>query len=259
MRKGNTFIGFCRHLPFIINFDGEPFFGIGLKAKIKSLILRKADGYLVAGQKAADSVRKNLGYNDKIIPYYFSSLNDEEIKKNADLTCERGKTVLVVGQYYPYKGMDIALNVARQDKTIRYKFVGMGKRTSLFYKEMGEIPANVEIIPFLQKSDLELEYRRCALLLLPSRQECWGLVINEAASFGTPIVSTRGSGAAIEFLEDKYSCYLAEPCNVEDLYDCVHKCLFSDNKEYSDYLKEKSKCFSIEKNVEAYMEMICLK
>ena len=84
----------------------------------------------------------------------------------------------------------MTFRVACMDSSIRYKFVGMGKRTELFLKEMGNMPENVKVIPFLQKSDLEEEYRRCSLLLLPTRQECWGLVVNEAASFGTPIVST---------------------------------------------------------------------
>lgn len=55
-------------------------------------------------------------------------------------------------------------------------------------------------------------------MVLHSRQECWGLVINEAASFGTPIVSTYSCGAIVEFLNDKYSEFMAKPNNPEDLY-----------------------------------------
>ena len=38
--------------------------------------------------------------------------------------------------------------------------------------------------------DLYKEYQQCKCVLLPSKKECWGLVINEAASFGCPIIST---------------------------------------------------------------------
>ena len=148
----------------------------------------------------------------------------------------------------------MALRVACMDSSIRYKFVGMGKRTELFLKEMGNMPENVKVIPFLQKSDLEEEYRRCSLLLLPTRQECWGLVVNEAASFGTPIVSTWGSGAAMEFIGDRFPQFLAKPGDANSLLECVRQCLKADNSEYSVYLKEMSKKYSIERSVDAHLK-----
>ena len=150
--------------------------------------------------------------------------------------------------------MNVTFRVACMDSSIRYKFVGMGKRTGLFLKEMGNMPENVKVIPFLQKSDLEEEYRRCSLLLLPTRQECWGLVVNEAASFGTPIVSTWGSGAAMEFIGDEYPQFLAKPGDADSLLECVRKCLKADNGEYSAYLKEVSKQYSIERSVDAHLK-----
>ena len=149
--------------------------------------------------------------------------------------------------------MNVTFRVACMDSSIRYKFVGMGKRTELFLKEMGNMPENVKVIPFLQKSDLEEEYRRCSLLLLPTRQECWGLVVNEAASFGTPIVSTWGCGAAMEFIGDGYPQFLAKPGDANSLLECVRTCLKADNSEYTAFLKEVSKKYSIERSVDAHL------
>ena len=241
------------HVPFVINLDGEPFIGSGLKAFVKKLMLKGASTYLTAGVKAGESLRKALGKDKRIIPYYFSSLTDEELARHAAAQCERERYVLVVGQYFDYKGMDIAFKMACMDSSIHYKFVGMGKRTDAFVADMGDIPSNVEIVPFLQKADLEEEYKKCALLLLPTRQECWGLVVNEAASFGTPIVSTWGSGAAVEFLSERYTCYLAQPGDSDSLLRCVRLCLKSDNADYASFLKALSKQYSIEQSVEAHM------
>jgi glycosyltransferase involved in cell wall biosynthesis len=92
------------------------------------------------------------------------------------------------------------------------------------------------------------------MLVLPSRQECWGLVINEAASFGMPIVSTWGSGAAVEFLAADYPQYLAEPGNAQGLLQCIRALLASDDKEtYSRFLREKAKDYSIERSVQAHL------
>ena len=241
------------HIPFIINLDGEPFIGSGIKARVKEHLLKGASAYLTAGVKAGESLGKAIGEDKHIIPYYFSSLTDEELTQHASSSCKREKYVLVVGQYFDYKGMDVAFEVARKDSSIRYKFVGMGKRTDDFIRDMGKCLENVEVIPFLQKADLEVEYKKCALLLLPTRQECWGLVVNEAASFGTPIVSTWGSGAAVEFLSDSYPQYLARSGDATSLFGCVRLCLKSENKDYSLFLKNFSKQYSIENNVEAHM------
>lgn len=241
-------------VPFIINLDGEPFIGKGVKAFVKKIMLRGANGYLAAGVKAGESLKAAIGGKHPIIPYYFSSLTDKEIGKNANCDMKREDFVLVVGQYFDYKGMDVAFRTACMDKSIRYKFVGMGKRTELFLRDMGEMPENIEVIPFLQKSDLEKEYRKCSLLLLPTRQECWGLVVNEAASFGTPIVSTWGSGAAVEFLGDTYPRFLAKQGDAMSLLDCVHNCMNNNSSDYSAYLRKVSKNYSIEKSVAAHLK-----
>lgn len=241
------------HIPFVINLDGEPFIGNGLKAIVKRMMLKGADGYLTAGVKSGESLKAAIGDKRPIVPYFFSSLTNEDIAVNARSIGQREDYVLVVGQYFDYKGMDVAFRVACMDKSIRYKFVGMGKRTELFLSEMGEMPENVEIIPFLQKAELEDEYRKCSLLLLPTRQECWGLVVNEAASFGTPIVSTWGSGAAMEFIGDRFPQFLAKPGDANSLLECLRQCLKADNSEYSAYLKEVSKQYSIERSVGAHL------
>lgn len=243
-------------IPYVINFDGEPFIGSGIKARIKSQILNGACAYLVAGSHACQSLKNVIDHSANVIPYYFSSLSDKEIYNNSKSNYYRNKTVLVVGQYLEYKGMDIALDVAKMDKNIKYKFIGMGNRTNKFIEDSNGIPNNVEIIPFLQKDDLNHEYRHCGVLMLPTKQECWGLVVNEAASFGMPIVSTWGSGAAIEFLAKDYPSYLAEPSNSKSLYESLKLCLSNNNDSYSQYLKDKSKLYSIERNVEIYMSII---
>lgn len=243
------------HKPYILNIDGEIFAqGNGIKSKIKRFFLRGAKKYLAAGEKSAQSLRKVVGEKE-IIPYYFSSLTESELKENALSDSERENFVLVVGQYLDVKGIDVALEAARINENINYKFIGMGNRTDEFIKKYcPEGQKNVEFIPFLQKKELEEEYKKCSAFVLPSRQECWGLVINEAASFGTPIVSTTGSGAAVEFLEGEYSHFLAKAGDSESLYKCISELLASDTDEYCRYLIEKSALYSIESGVKAHIK-----
>lgn len=237
---------------YVLNTDGEVFIAQNsFKTRIKKFFLARAKLYLTAGEKCAESL-KGITEEKRIIPYYFSSLCREELKENAERNIKkRNDVILVVGQYFEYKGLDVVVAVARMDTTIRYKFVGMGKRTELFIKEQcTEDLTNIKVIPFLSQKELEKKYQECAMLVLPSRQECWGLVINEAASFGMPIVSTWGGGAAVEFLAEKYPQYLATPGDADSLYEAICRLVKSEKSEYSKYLIEKSKEYNIEHSTE---------
>lgn len=241
---------------FIINLDGEMIGEeSGFKTKLKIFFMRGAESYLIAGEKAGENLQKYIR-DKKIIPYYFSSLNEKEIKTNCALSkqAERNNTVLVLGQYFDYKGLDIALKVACMDNEIQYVFAGMGNRTELFKKEVEKSGAkNVHVIPFLNKEELNKAYLECGMLVLPTRKECWGLVVNEAASYGTPIVSTWGSGAAVEYLADRYPQYLAEAGNAEDIYIKILELRNSVNiGAYQNYLIEKSRQYTIEHMVEVH-------
>lgn len=247
------------HKKYSINLDGEPYINDSFKDKIKKKILRKANKYLVAGEKSAESLQK-ITQKENIYPYYFSSLTSKELERNRIQSKDniRSDYIIVIGQYFDYKGLDLALDIAKRTPEYNYKFIGMGNRTELFREKVKESDVkNVELVPFLQKDELEKEYLGCKMLLLPSRQECWGLVINEAASYGTPIVSSRGSGSGVEFLEEKYSEYLYEPDNIEKACECIKKVMESkDLKSYSQYLLDKASNYSIERNVEEIIKAL---
>ncbi len=242
-------------IKFSMNIEGETFFNDhGIKLILKKLFIKGASKFYVAGEKALESTKKMIGKaNAPYIPYYFSSLTDKEIKENTKKSRVRKEFILVVAQYEYCKGLDIVLDIAKSMPERRFKFVGMNAKTEQFKKLVDEKQVdNVEIISFMTSKELENQYLSCKCLVLPSRRECWGLVINEAASYGTPIISTYGSGAAVEFLENEYSELLAEPDNVSSLKNILKCFLDKDDlyiKKYSEYLINKNFNYSIEKMV----------
>lgn len=243
---------------YIVNLDGEIYLsGNAIKLALKKWILRGASHYLVAGDSARKTLEQIVDYKT-VTSYPFSSLTDEEIAQNSAYQHTMRDGILVVGQYYDYKGLDIAVEVAKQEKELNWKFVGMGWQTERFCEEqqIDDYP-NIKVVPFLDKVELFKEYQKCRVLVLPSCQECWGLVVNEAASFGTPIVATWGSGAAVEYLYDSnYKKFLAKVNDKVDLKRKIVECISEDADKYGEYLIKKSKCYSIEKCVESYMKVI---
>lgn len=251
--------------PYILNFDGEIFFEKGkFKTLVKKFFIRGANKYIIAGEKSKENLEKEMK-SKNVFSYNFSSLTNEELKLNKEeaKSHARGNTVLVVGRYfgsknYDYKGLSTAVKAAKLDNSINWKFIGTGNDTERFIADMNiNESSNIEVIPFLQKEELKKEYCECGVLALPSIKECWGLVINEAASFGTPIVTSKGSGAGVDFLSNSpYEKYIFKTADADDLLNKIRVCLNSNKKEYSNFLIQKSTKYSIEEIVRQHMFML---
>ncbi len=244
---------------YYVNIDGKMFdTGSTVKRKLRRFFVRGAKGYFCAGVVVSKYLRDFVGNGKPIYSYLLSSMDEKELSEIDRISPgKRNNKILVVGQYEDYKGLDVAAGAAAKTPSYEYSFVGMGPKAERFKEFISKKNVqNVEVIPFLQKEDLAQLYRTHGTLMLPSRQECWGLVINEAAAYGMPIVSTWGSGAAEEFLSPEYEEYLAESENADNLKERLDKLMTSSEQEkedYSKYLYNKSKEYNIEENVISFL------
>lgn len=248
-------------IPYVVNSDGAIFETPGPKGLIRKFVLHGADGYIVAGKSSVPGARHEVGKRAPIFSYPFTSLTRERCSRLVNTTVNRDPNlILIVGRFLPYKGIDVALKaLSRLSKELRIRIVGSGGRSAALehlVKQMGM--SNVEIVPFLSSDELAEEYLKAGLFILPSRKECWGLVVNEAAACGCPIVSTWGAGASIEFLSEQYPQYLAKPKSPASLADAIERWLHTSALErdrYQRYLRQKSTEFTIETTVDAHLDM----
>lgn len=241
---------------YLVNVDGMFFPGEGVKKRIRDKIVAGADGYLIAGRSTGENLIQ-IADNAPVFPYHFSSLTRKHIanNRNAADSAKREGFVLCVGQYEDYKGVDVLLEVSKLMPERAFVLVGSGRRAPELCA-VAEDCSNVAILDFLDESSLGNLYLRCAVLVLPSRQECWGLVVNEALSYGATVVSTWGSGAAVELLGDIAPERLARPGDAASLektlrnvLDCVpDRCRALDRR-----LRKRAEEYSIETMVDDHM------
>ncbi len=106
----------------------------------------------------------------------------------------REKTMLFVGQLIPRKNIDRLNRAFRRfrrdhpDWTLRV--VGEGE------KSIPEEEPGIEVEGFLQPEDVAQRMRESRFLLLPSREDHWGLVVHEAALSGCGLIVSENVGAA---------------------------------------------------------------
>jgi len=82
--------------------------------------------------------------------------------------------------------------------------IGDGKlREELRTRVPASIQDRVKWLGFIgQPAEIFSVYQNCHALVLPSQREPWGLVVNEAAASGLPIVASAGVGAVPELVRE---------------------------------------------------------
>lgn len=265
-------ITYCRfhHIPYYIEYDG----GFNKKDQFLKRLLKK---FLLGGAKGhfttADEHKKylmSLGINRKIIyKYPFTSIRKSDISVRGSSSTEKvrireqiniieDKMILSVGQFIYRKGFDILIKAMSQlDQTIGLYIVG-GKPTEEYEELLMTLNLhNVHFVEFKTKTELKEYYRAADLFVFPTREDIWGLVINEAMAQGLPVVSTNRCIAALEMVEDGKNGLITESENENSLAESMKEILFSDNygKLQSNSIN-KAKEYTIEKMAESHMQLV---
>ena len=65
----------------------------------------------------------------------------------------------------------------------------------------------------LFNDDLIREFKNSSCLVIPSKFEPWGLVVNEALSSGLPVISTKEVGANYDLIQSRKTGIIVENMN----------------------------------------------
>ena len=214
--------------------------GKGIKEKIKKHFISGATYYLSPAVEADRYLLQYGAEEKRIYRYPFTSIKKIDII-NAKITVaekkklrnkfniNEDKVIISVGQFIYRKGFDWLLKaICKIDKNIGLYIIGgqpIEEYTS-FVKD-NEL-TNVHFIDFMAKDDLKLWYFCADLFVLPTREDIWGLVINEAMAYGLPIITTRQCIAGLELVEEGVNGYLVEAEDIDSLRDRINKILNSD-------------------------------
>ena len=260
-----------KKIPYWIEGDGAfPGSKNGPKAKIKTHFIRNAKG-LFSTSKGHDLYYIMYGASDsKIYRYPFSSLKAGDILKDVPSADEKKalrkelgiveeQVVIAVGQFIPRKGFDILLAAAAQlSRSIGFYFIG-GSAT----EEYQEIQAkyhltNAHFITFKKKSELYKFYKAADVFAFPTREDIWGLVVNEAMACGLPVVSTQRCGAALELVKNGENGYIIPVDNVAEMKDKIEKTLSTPtvSSKMGKRSLEIIEAYTIEKMVQRHREIL---
>ncbi len=211
-------------IPYEMELDG----GVLRKERrvvrtMKKFLIRGATRYWSTGDQT-DRFFNSYGVaQDKIVRYPFSSisekdlverpLNREEKQAAKDrLGIPYEKVVLSVGQPLHRKGFDLLIRAAAllQDNVGVYIVGGKPRR------DCTELVRNLGIkrlhfVEFCCKEVVDDYFRAADVFALATREDVWGLVVNEAMAKGLPVITTDGCVAGCEIIRNGENGYLI-PC-----------------------------------------------
>lgn len=175
----------------------------------------------VAGERQRQ-LAENLGFTG---PRCWSGVYACEWDRFADIyrnaPTERTRAFLYVGRYVSVKGLDVLLDAYRMYRRRASNpwpliCAGAGPERGLLEGQEGVIERG-----FIQPDQLPALFAEASAFVLPSRKEPWGVVVQEAAAAGLPLICSEACGAAVHLLQDRYNGFLFETGNPRHLAQCL--------------------------------------
>lgn len=233
--SGILFIKYLKrhHIPYMLEGDGafikkDSFF----KNKIKKSIISSAC-LCFSTSKSHDDYYLHYGaQKEDIFRYPFTSIsksdllfapltpNEKNILRIQYKLPQDKKIVLSIGQFIHRKGFDILLECAKRLPNYLFLFVGEGPLKETFIKNIEENHIeNIVIFDFIEKPRIYDIIKICDLFVLPTREDIWGLVINEALANGLPTITTTKCIAGLELINSENGAIV----DVNDIENLIYK------------------------------------
>lgn len=165
-----------------------------VKYSVERLRIGKRVRFILAMGQIGERWFRSCGYSREII-FPFSYIVDVP---SAGLNTDTELEILYVGRLIKLKGVDLLLAAIAKLPNCRLAIVGDGPekaKLQAFARDLG-IGARIEWKGSVPSAQAIAYIGRSKVLVLPSRKDGWGAVVNEALMVGTPVVCSSACGAA---------------------------------------------------------------
>ena len=142
------------------------------------------------------------------------------------------RQLIYVGSLIQRKGLDLLLPaLARTDGDIRLLIVGEGQekpRLEQQARELG-IAHRISFAGFVEGEALRKLYSDSDAFILPTREDCFGLVILEAMCASLPVISSKYADGAFDLIEEGRNGYIVDPEDTEGFAQAIRE-VFADRE-----------------------------
>lgn len=254
--------------PFFIEADGAFVKQESLMQYcIKKHFISAAKGWLGSGSTTTDYFVHYGAKRERVYDYPFTSLTEADVKNagiktksekesvRKRLNIVEEKVVLSVGQFIHRKAFDVLIDAASRLKNVGIYIVGGEPTEQYIYQVKNLNITNVHFVGFKNKAELAEYYIASDGFAMPTREDIWGLVVNEALSYGLPVVSSDKCVAALELIKDGVNGYIVPVEDSAALAEGINKVLTGDYDSMSSAAYHSIQNYTIENMAKRHLEV----
>jgi glycosyltransferase involved in cell wall biosynthesis len=185
---------------------------------VKRRMLRSIARFVVPGAASREYLH-DLGIADERIDDAPNAVDARVITSGTRTRGDGPPRLLAVGRLAHEKGIDVLLRAA-DGLSVEIVLAGTGPQEA----ELREVAGpNTTFLGHVDRDALPALYADADVLVMPSRSDPWGMVLNEAALAGLPLVSTTAAGAAHELIEHGVNGFRVPPDAVDALREALRR------------------------------------
>ncbi|HZE73101.1 MAG TPA: glycosyltransferase family 4 protein [Pyrinomonadaceae bacterium] len=196
------------------------------KSALGSILTRRAAGVLSISRLAEDFYRSLKVPEEKIYAFGYFRHNGRAINSPSPSKDNNRIEIIYIGQLVRRKGIDILLEALRplfaQHRNLFLTIVGTGEMQTALQAQVEALGLDGRVLfeGAINSDSVPARLAGADLLVLPSRWDGWGLVVNEAFSAGVPVVVSDRCGAA-DLVRQGINGYVFRNESVAELRACL--------------------------------------
>lgn len=202
-----------------------------IKEWLKRLLLRGYSSALVAGVQSRNYLR-GLGMSEECIFQPWDVVDNQHFFELSRMESEKSSRdslspFICVGRFIPEKNHDLLLKAFSKYQSLGgirpLMLIGHGQLESEIRKLCSYLPRpdSVTFVPFVQMHELVKYYSNALALILPSKKDTWGLVVNEAMASELPVIVSSDCGCAEDLIINGVTGLTFASGDAEDLLNCM--------------------------------------
>ena len=258
-------VHWCRrhHVPFLSWSDGTANSEkniSGLQRKFRKYVIKRAAGF-ISSSTATMEHQVSFGAKRELCHKSLLTVDIEKYLRKKPENYRPGKTLLYVGSLIGRKGLDLLMPaLACTSSEIKLVIVGEGSEEQALRAQIAELGLTERVIfkGFLEGETLNACYENCDAFVIPTREDCYGLVILEAMCASLPVIASKYADGAYDIMEHGVHGAIVDPYQKEELAAAV-EAIFADEERLRKMQQdcyERAKEFGFEGVSEGFYEAL---
>lgn len=224
-----------------------------LQKMFRSYVIRRAAGF-VASSTATMERQISLGAKEELCHKCLLTVDIQKYLKKKPADYVPGKKLLYVGSLIERKGLDLLMPaLAMTDPEVTLMIVGEGPEERILKEQIRELGLveRVTFLGYLEGEALNACYEKADAFVLPTREDCYGLVVLEGMCHCLPVITSKYADGSYDLIVDGVHGAITDPYQPKELAQAIDR-LFADREEL---LKMQERCY--QRALEFRFDAVC--